>query len=116
MDCRTYNGLRGRRSAACLGHAGPMPKEIITESREKMYTRKQMKTAAKKVLKQHYFLFLLLCLVASLVAGELVMSGGFGRSGGGLAEDMTPQTRVTFTDAIATSFTEFVVDLSLIHI
>ena len=89
-----------------------MPKEIITESREKMYTRKQMKTAAKKVLKQHYFLFLLLCLVASLLAGELVMSGGSGRSGGGLAEDMTPQTRVTFTDAIATSFTEFVVDVA----
>ena len=49
-----------------------------------MYTRKQMKTAAKKVLKQHYFLFLLLCLVASLLAGELVMSGGSGRSGGAL--------------------------------
>lgn len=109
LDCRTYNGLRGRGALYAAGMRGPMPTEIITESREKMHTRRQMKTAAKKVLKQHYFLFLLLCLAASLLAGELVMSGG---SGGGLADDMTPQTRVTFTGAIVTSFTEVVVDVA----
>ena len=80
-----------------------------TESRDKMRTRKQMKTAAKKNLKQHYFLFVLLCLAVSLLGGELVMSGTPGED---MAEDMTPQTRVTFTDAIVTSFTEFVVDVA----
>ncbi len=60
LDCRTYNGLRGRGALYAAGMRGPMPTEIITESREKMHTRKQMKTAAKKALKQHYFLFLLL--------------------------------------------------------
>ncbi len=68
-----------------------------------------MKTDAKKVLKQHYFLFVLLCLAVSLLCGELVVSGPTETD---RAEDMTPQTRVTFTDAIVNSFTDFVIDIA----
>ncbi|MCI9337641.1 MAG: DUF975 family protein [Lachnospiraceae bacterium] len=74
-----------------------------------MHIRKQMKADAKKVLKRHYFLFVLLCLTATLLSGELIMAG---TSGEASADDMTPQTRVTFTNAIVTSFTEFVVDVA----
>ena len=74
-----------------------------------MHMRKQMKADAKKVLKRHYFLFLLLCLTASLLGGELVMSRTAGQN---ITEDMTPQTRVTFTDAIVTSFFDIVMDVA----
>lgn len=74
-----------------------------------MRTRREMKADAKKTLKRHYFLFLLLCLVISLLGGELVMSGTAGED---MMEDMTPQTRITFTDAIVTSFTDFVMDVA----
>ena len=59
-----------------------------------------MKADARKVLKRHYFLFLLLCLMASLLGGGLVMSGTAGED---MAEDVTPQTRVTFTDTVVSS-------------
>lgn len=74
-----------------------------------MHTRKQMKADAKKVLKQHYFLFLLLCMTMSMVGGELVMSRTAGQD---VVEDVTPQMRVTFTDAIAASFSDFVMDVA----
>lgn len=74
-----------------------------------MRTRREMKADAKKTLKRHYFLFLLLCLVISLLGGELVMSGTAGED---MMEDMTPQTCITFTDAIVTSFTDFVIDVA----
>lgn len=35
-----------------------------------MRTRKEMKADAGKVLKRHYGLFLLLCMVASLLGGR----------------------------------------------
>ncbi len=75
-----------------------------------MRTRRQMKADARKVLKRHYFLFLLLCLMASLLGGGLVMSGTAGED---MAEDVTPQTRVTFTDTVVSSFTEFVMDVAV---
>ena len=74
-----------------------------------MHTRKQMKSDAKRVLKQHYFLFLLLCMVASMIGGELVMSGTTRES---MVEEMTPQMRVTFTDSIVTSFADVVTDVA----
>ncbi len=77
---------------------------------KKMRTRRQMKADARKVLKRHYFLFLLLCLMASLLGGGLVMSGTAGED---MAEDVTPQTRVTFTDTVVSSFTEFVMDVAV---
>ncbi len=76
---------------------------------EKMHARRQMKANAKKVLRQHYFLFLLLCLAASLLGGELVMSRTAGQD---VVEDMTPQMRVTFTGSIVTSFSDFVMDVA----
>ena len=74
-----------------------------------MHTRKQMKSDAKRILKQHYFLFLLLCMVASMIGGELVMSGTTRES---MVEEMTPQMRVTFTDSIVTSFADVVTDVA----
>ncbi len=70
-----------------------------------------MKADAKKVLKQHYFLFLLLCMAVSLLGGgELVTSR---TAGGDAVEDMTPQVRITYTDAIVSSFTEVVMDVAV---
>ncbi len=74
-----------------------------------MHTRKQMKADAKKVLKRHYFLFLLLCLAASLLGGELFLSGSAGQNG---AQETTPQMRVTFTDTVVTSFSDFIMDVA----
>ena len=110
------NGKTAYRAKLLLvnGPAGTYNSFIsITEHRkreeEKMHMRKQMKADAKKVLKRHYFLFLLLCLTASLLGGELVMSRTAGQN---ITEDMTPQTRVTFTDAIVTSFFDIVMDVA----
>ncbi len=71
-------------------------------------TRREMKAAAKKVLKRHYKLFVLLCMVISLMGGELAFSGSVWRSG---SVEAGIQADSTLPGGIVTSFTEFMRDI-----
>ena len=71
-----------------------------------MYTRKEMKANARKVLKRHYGLFLALCMAASLLGGEIALSGIV------LEEDGESRSNINFSESIVRSFVELTSDLA----
>lgn len=74
-----------------------------------MRTRKEMKADAKKVLKRHYGLFLLLCMVASLLGGEITLSGNVWKdvNGGDGASASVP-----FSQGMVMNFVDFTADIA----
>ncbi len=74
-----------------------------------MRTRKEMKADAKKVLKRHYGLFLLLCMVASLLGGEIALSGSVWK---GTAIEGSAPTPAAFSQDILMSFVDFTADIA----
>ena len=74
-----------------------------------MRTRKEMKTDAKKVLKRHYGLFLLLCMVASLLGGEIALSGSLWKS---TAIQESAPAPAAFSQDILMSFVDFTADIA----
>ena len=70
--------------------------------------RREMKAAARKVLKRHYKLFVLLCMVMSLMGGELAFSGSLWKSG---SAGTGRRTDSTLPGGIVTSFTEFMTNI-----
>lgn len=81
--------------------AGKMPEK-------KRLARKEMKAAAKKVLKKHYGLYVLLCMVVSLLGGKLAFSGNMWEN---TSVEASVQNHIVFPEDIVMSFAEFVVDI-----
>ena len=70
--------------------------------------RKDIKARAKKVLKKHYRLFLLLCVVSSILGGQSVMPG----SGVNIQEADASQAGASFASTIINSFLEYTMDIA----
>ncbi len=74
-----------------------------------MRTRREMKASAKKVLKRHYGFFVLLCIVVSLLGGEIALSGN-------IWENTTIGERApasaTLSQGILISFVDFTADIA----
>ena len=70
--------------------------------------RKDIKARAKKVLKKHYRLFLLLCVVSSILGGQSVMPG----AGVNIQEADASQAGASFTNTIINSFLEYTMDIA----
>ena len=70
--------------------------------------RKNLKARAKKTLKKHYRLFLLLCVISSILGGQSVMSG-FGMN---IQEADVSQASVTFTNTIINSFLNYTMEIT----
>ena len=70
--------------------------------------RKDIKARAKKVLKKHYRLFLLLCVVSSILGGQSVMPG----SGVNIQEADASQAGASFTNTIINSFLEYTMHIT----
>ena len=76
--------------------------------RTRKQIRKDLKARAKKVLKKHYRLFLLLCVISSILGGQSVMSG----SGMNIQEADVSQASVTFTNTIINSFLNYTMEIA----
>lgn len=76
---------------------------------ERVHIRKELKAGAKKVLRRHYGLFVLLCMVTSLLGGEIALSGSVWKS---VAAGRGTETNVTFSDAAVRFFVEFAMDVA----
>ncbi|RRK34551.1 DUF975 family protein [Schaedlerella arabinosiphila] len=70
--------------------------------------RKNLKARAKKILKKHYWLFLLLCIVSSILGGGSVLTS----SGMNDPEADASLTTATSYSAVITSFLEFMVEIT----
>ena len=70
--------------------------------------RKNLKARAKKILKRHYWLFLLLCIVSSILGGGSVLTS----SGMNDPEADASLTTATSYSAVITSFLEFMVEIT----
>lgn len=75
----------------------------------KVHTRKELKAGAKKVLRRHYGLFVLLCMVTSLLGGEFALSGNVWK---GVSAGQSTETNITFSETIVRSFVEFAMDMA----
>ena len=73
-----------------------------------MRTRREMKAGAKAVLRKHFGLFVLLCLMASLLGGEIALSGSVWQDKG-----MEEGQNATISGAITRSFSEFAMDMAM---
>lgn len=79
-----------------------------TDLRTRKEIRKDLKAQAKRTLKKHYWLFLLLCVVSSILGGGSVLPlSGMDEPTAG-----TAQTGATSASAIATSFVNFTVEVA----
>ena len=76
--------------------------------RTRKQIRKDLKARAKKTLKKHYRLFLLLCVISSILGGQSVMSG-FGMN---IQEADVSQASVTFTNTIINSFLNYTMEIA----
>ena len=76
--------------------------------RTRKQIRKDLKARAKKTLKKHYRLFLLLCVISSILGGQSVMSG----SGMNIQEADVSQASVTFTNTIINSFLNYTMEIA----
>ncbi len=74
-----------------------------------MRTRKEMKADAGKVLKRHYGLFLLLCMVASLLGGEIALTGNIWKDGVGQGGAFAP---VSFSQGMVVNLVDFTADIA----
>ncbi len=74
-----------------------------------MRTRKEMKADAGMVLKRHYGLFLLLCMVASLLGGEIALTGNIWKDGVGQGGAFAP---VSFSQGMVVNLVDFTADIA----
>lgn len=74
-----------------------------------MRTRKDMKADAKRVLRAHYGLFLLLCMVASLLGGEIVLSGSIWKD---ITAGDGSSAPATLSQGIVVDFVDFAADIA----
>ena len=74
-----------------------------------MRTRREMKASAKKVLKRHYGFFVLLCMVAGLLGGEITLSGNIWEHTS-IGEKIPASA--TLSQGIVISFVDFTADIA----
>ena len=78
-----------------------------------MRLRKEMKREAKKVLKKHYWIFVMLCLLAAVLGTEFTSSLSLTKSGAGKASDAGSVNNRKGTLEVDEKFSEIVYHLVL---
>ena len=72
--------------------------------------RREMKTAAKRVMKKHYGILVLLCMVVSLMGGELAFSGSLWKN---LPMEDRTEINNKLPGGVVSSFAQFVTNVQM---